>query len=62
MNDSNLATINRDTYLDNLGAELTEAAYPVMLRHGVVDDWLDLELDLWKVLRETVKKQVWQSR
>jgi hypothetical protein len=27
-----------------------------MLRHGAVDNWLELELDLWKVLNETVKK------
>jgi hypothetical protein len=54
---------SRDTFLDNLGAELTEAAYPVMLRHGAVDSWLDLQLELWKVLDETVKKwdQEWPS-
>jgi hypothetical protein len=56
-------TGNRDAFLDSLGAKLTEAAYPVMLQHGVVDSWLDLELDLWKALKETVKKwdQEWPS-
>jgi hypothetical protein len=54
---------SRDAFLENLGAELTEAAYPVMLRHGVVDNWLDLQLELWKVLDEIVKKwdQEWPS-
>ena len=56
MDSSNSAIGSRHTFLENFGAELTEAAYPVMLRHGAVDNWLDLELELWKVLKETVKK------
>jgi len=44
-----------ETFLENCGANLTEAVYPVMLRHGAVDSWLDLELELWKVLTEIVK-------
>jgi hypothetical protein len=44
-----------ETFLENCGAELTEAAYLVMLRHGEVDSWLDLKLELWKTLTETVK-------
>ena len=62
--DSNHSAIgSRDTILENFGAKLTEAAYPVMLRHGAIDNWLDLELELWKVLKETVKKwdQQWPS-
>jgi hypothetical protein len=55
--DNNAAAIaTRDAFLEKLGAELTRAAYPVMLRHGAVDDWLELELELWKVVKETVKK------
>jgi hypothetical protein len=42
--------------LEVFAAELTAAAYPVALRHGTGDKWLDLELDLWRVLTETVKK------
>ena len=56
MDSSNSAIGSRDTFLENLGAELTQAAYPVMLRQGAVDNWLELELELWKVLKETVKK------
>jgi hypothetical protein len=63
MNSTNSAIGYRDTFLEKFGAELTEAAYPVMMRHGAVDNWLDLELELWTVLRETVKKwdQEWPS-
>jgi hypothetical protein len=42
---------------EDFAAELTEAAYPVVLRHGIVDNWLDLELDLWRALLETVAKE-----
>ena len=47
---------DRDTYLENLAAGLTDAAYPVALRHGVAGSSIDLELDLWKALRETVQR------
>jgi hypothetical protein len=40
--------------LDDFAAALAEAAYPVMLRHGLVDNWLDLELELWRTMRKTV--------
>jgi hypothetical protein len=46
--------------LENFVAELTEAAYPVALRHKGNKEWLDLELDLWKTLAQTVKN--WQKR
>ena len=49
-----------DVFLENFAAELTEAAYPVMLRHGAVDNWLDLELELWKRLKATVRK--WNAK
>jgi hypothetical protein len=44
-----------ETWLENCSAKLTEAAYPVMLRHGAVDNWLDLELELWKSLTDIVR-------
>ena len=47
---------NRDILLENFAAELTSAAYAVALRHGVEDKWLDLQLELWRTLKETVKK------
>jgi hypothetical protein len=51
-----------DTFLENWGAKLTEAAYPVMLRHGAVDNWLDLELELWKILTEIVRSSKQDGR
>jgi hypothetical protein len=47
---------DREVDLENLAAELTNAAYPVVLRHGARDKWLDLELDLWKALTDTLKR------
>jgi hypothetical protein len=37
-------------------AKLTDAAYAVALRHGVSGSWIDLQLDLWRVLTEAVAK------
>jgi hypothetical protein len=42
--------------LDSLVAELTEAAYPVALRHRGRGSWIDLELDLWKALGQALQK------
>jgi hypothetical protein len=44
------------TTLEALTVERAEAAVPVALRHGVGDRWLELELDLWRVLTATVKR------
>jgi hypothetical protein len=46
--------------LDDFVAELTEAAYPIALRHKKGENWLDLELDLWRAMAQTVQK--WQQR
>jgi hypothetical protein len=43
-------------FLEALAAELTAAAYPVALRHSAGETWLDLQLELWQVLSETIKK------
>jgi len=56
MNDKRAAGASGDTALETFAAELTVAAYSVALRHGAGDKWLDLELDLWLALTETVKK------
>jgi hypothetical protein len=47
---------DKDGFLDHFAAELTEVAYPIALRHRRGDSWIDLELDLWKALAETVRK------
>jgi hypothetical protein len=56
MNDNTRATADRDALLDNFAAELTRAAYHVALQHGPAGRWLDLELDLWQALADTVKE------
>jgi hypothetical protein len=56
MNDNARATADWDALLDNFAAELTRAAYHVALRHGVTGTWLDLQLDLWRALADTVKQ------
>jgi hypothetical protein len=55
MSDNHGTARNRDALLDNFAAELTVAAYRVALRHGTGGTWVDLELDLWKALADTVK-------
>ena len=57
MNDNRAAVGEAIRPLEVFAAELTVAAYGVALRHGAGDKWLDLELDLWRVLTETVRKR-----
>ena len=52
---------DRDAYVENLAAELTDAAYPVALRHGVGGSSIDLELDLWKALGEKLRRNAYAS-
>ena len=56
MHDHRAVVADADPSLQALAAELTTAAYPVALRHAGGDKWLDLELELWRVLTETVEK------
>jgi hypothetical protein len=51
-------TIDRDldAALEDFAAELAEAAYPVALRNASAENWLDLELELWRAMRKTVGK------
>jgi hypothetical protein len=56
MNDHRTVVAGAEQSLEALAAELTAAAYSVALRHAVGDKWLDLQLELWRVLTETVQK------
>jgi hypothetical protein len=56
MHDDTRATADRGALLDNFAAELTRAAYHVALRHAPAGTWLDLELDLWRALADTVNQ------
>jgi hypothetical protein len=42
--------------VEAVAAELTEAVYPVALRHRTTGSWVDLELTLWQVLSETLRR------
>lgn len=54
---ANVATVDRsDAVLETFAAELTDAAFPVALQHGIGEHWLDLKLDLWRALDGAVKK------
>jgi hypothetical protein len=55
MNGDFKTPVNRDALLETFAAELTCAAYRVALRTGTRGTWLDLQLDLWKALAETVR-------
>jgi hypothetical protein len=55
MNEHPLASDDRDALLDDFTAELARVAYRVALRHGTAGVWVDLELDLWRALADTVK-------
>jgi hypothetical protein len=55
MNDIPDAARDRDVRLENFAAELTSAVYPVVLRRGVKDWWIKVELGLWRALARTLK-------
>jgi hypothetical protein len=57
MNDNRVAVADANHTLEAFAADLASAAYLVALRHGAGDKWLDLELDLWRVLTETAKNR-----
>jgi hypothetical protein len=57
MNVESVSAGEREAALENLAAELTDAAYRVALRHGVGDKWLDLQLDLWRALTHAMKNR-----
>jgi hypothetical protein len=55
MSDQHGDAFIRDDLLEAFAAELTVAAYRVALRHGTSGTWVDLELELWRALADTVK-------
>jgi hypothetical protein len=56
MTDNHRIIRGRDARVNRFAAELTSAVYPLVLRRGLQDSWLQVELSLWKVLSETVEK------
>jgi hypothetical protein len=55
MNEDYKTPVERDALLESIAADLTLAAYRVALRTRTGGTWLDLELDLWRALADTVK-------
>jgi hypothetical protein len=56
---ANVEAVNRsDAALEALAAELTDAAFPVVLQRGIGEEWLELKLDLWRALDGAVKKSI----
>ena len=56
MSDNHRTACDRDRRIENFAAELTCAVYPLVLRRGLKDSWLKVELGLWRALAETVRK------
>lgn len=52
-----LSDEERAAFLDYLSAELTVAAFQVVLQYGVCDQWVALELDLWETLSQAIDKR-----
>jgi hypothetical protein len=54
MSDNQHTTRGQDAHLGNFAAELTSAAYRLVLRQGFDGSWLQVELALWEALTEAV--------
>ena len=50
----NSADFDAGQVLTSFAADLTDAAYSVVLRHGIVGSWINLQLDVWRVLAATI--------
>jgi carbon storage regulator len=46
-----------DPSLENFASDLTDVAYQVALRHGMGEQWLELQLDLWGALTDAIEKR-----
>ena len=56
MSDNHRTACDRDTQMESFVAELTRAVYCLVLRRGLKDSWLQVELGLWRALAETVQE------
>jgi hypothetical protein len=54
MNGDVRTAVNPNALLETCAAELALAAYRVALRTRAQGNWLDLELELWRVLTDTL--------
>jgi hypothetical protein len=56
MHDHRAVVADAEQSLEALAAELTVVAYAVALPHAGGGKWLDLQLEMWRVLTETLKR------
>jgi hypothetical protein len=56
MNDISDMTRAPDIEPEEFAAELTRAVYPLVLRRGLKDSWIGMELGLWRRLAEILEK------
>jgi hypothetical protein len=60
-NDKRIVIADADHALETFAARLAVTAYRVAVRHGASGRWIDLELDLWRVLADAVETWVQES-
>ena len=60
MRDDATTTVDLGNLLTCFTAELADAAYCVLLRSRICGSWIDLKLDVWKVLAQAVKQRLEQ--
>jgi hypothetical protein len=54
-------TVDPGHQLASFAADLTDAAYAVALRHGIAGSWIDLQLDVWRVIARTIAEEERES-
>jgi hypothetical protein len=57
MNHTTQSIGEQDELLDTFAAELTDAAYPIALKYGVLGSSLDLELEIWKTFIDLLHRR-----
>lgn len=50
------------SFRDDLPARLTDIAYQALLRHGLRQSFLDIELELWHDIRESFRDPAIEAR
>jgi len=58
MHDYARTTVDSGTLLSSSIAELADAAYLILLHSGVRGSWMDLKLDVWRVLADTINRHL----
>lgn len=57
MNNTAETIPEQDELLDTFAAELTDAAYPIALKYGVLGSSLDLELEIWRTFIDLLHRR-----